>query len=274
MASGVWGVINLAFLPNSPSQLGIEAEGEANAPLVSSVPARGRASEHEHGGVGFMDVLRIPGVLSYALLFGSLKLANYALFFWLPFFLSLHFPPDRANTISSLYSVGLMPGGVIVGLLSDALGGRRACVITSSMCLLVPLLWVFAAFADSMAPALLLPLLVLMGILIGGPNNIISSAVAADLAEHPSVGGNARVLGTITGVISGSGSVTAALGLAVIGPLQEAGGWPAIWYLLIACVCGGIALMAPKVHRELTAGSSVSKSPTCGDPAMHTSASA
>ena len=32
--------------------------------------------------------------------------------FWLPFFLSIHFDPQSANVISSLYSVGMMPGGV------------------------------------------------------------------------------------------------------------------------------------------------------------------
>ena len=51
-----------------------------------------------------------------------------------------------------------------------------------------------------------------MGCLVGGPNNIISSAVAADLADDPSIRGNNRALGTVTGIINGSGSVTAALG--------------------------------------------------------------
>ena len=60
---------------------------------------------------------------------------------------------------------------------------------------------------------LLLVLLGFMGILVGGPNNIISSAVAADLASHPSIQGNNRALGTVTGIINGSGSVTAAIGI-------------------------------------------------------------
>lgn len=31
-------------------------------------------------------------------------------FFWLPFFLSLHFTPGQSNMISILYDVGMMPG--------------------------------------------------------------------------------------------------------------------------------------------------------------------
>ena len=43
------------------------------------------------------------------------------------------------------------------------------------------------------------------------PNNIISSAVAVDLAGHPKLAGT-RSLGTVTGIINGSGSIVAALG--------------------------------------------------------------
>mmetsp|Transcript_12540 Transcript_12540/g.33580 ORF Transcript_12540/g.33580 Transcript_12540/m.33580 type:complete len:226 (+) Transcript_12540:780-1457(+) len=199
-----------------------------------------------------MQALMIPNVLGYALAFGFFKFVNYAMFFWLPFFLSNHFDPQSANVISSLYSVGMMPGGVIVGFVSDLYDGRRACVIATFMCMLAPLLWVFAMFSADMNPILLLVLLGVMGILVGGPNNIITSAVAADLADHPSIGGNTRVLGTVTGIINGSGSITAAFGLMVIGPLQNMGGWTAVWYFLIACVAVGTGLMGPKIWKELT----------------------
>merc|ERR1712216_946170 len=107
------------------------------------------------------------------------------------------------------------------------------CVIAVFMAILAPLLYIFALFSGTMPPTLLLILLCVMGILVGGPNNIITSAVAADLADDPSIGGNTRSLGTVTGIINGSGSITAALGLMVIGPLQTLGGWTAVWYFLI-----------------------------------------
>lgn len=255
IANGVWGVVNFFFLPNRPAEVGIETEDEKKAALVGSSGASAQ------GTIGFMDALMIPNVLGYALAFGFFKFVNYAMFFWLPFFLSLHFDSQSANVISSLYSVGMMPGGVIVGFVSDLYDGRRACVIATFMCMLAPLLWVFAMFSDVMNPVLLLCLLGLMGILVGGPNNIITSAVAADLADHPSIGGNTRVLGTVTGIINGSGSITAALGLMLIGPLQNAGGWTAVWYFLIACVACGTALMGPKIWKEITQHESTTKAP-------------
>jgi len=239
--NGVWGVVNFYYLPNKPSEVGIETEGKAASTAAGS----------SSGTVGFIQALMIPNVVPYAVAFGFFKFVNYAMFFWLPYFLSLHFDPQSANVISSLYSVGMMPGGVIVGWVSDLYDGRRACVIATFMVVLAPLLWVFAMFSDAMNPMLLLVLLCLMGILVGGPNNIITSAVAADLAEHPSIGGNTRSLGTVTGIINGSGSIIAAFGLMVIGPLQDIGGWTMVWYFLIACVIVGTALMGPKIMKEL-----------------------
>merc|ERR1719197_1990823 len=145
----------------------------------------------------------------------------------------------------------MMPGGIVVGWVSDILDGRRACVIAIFMSILAPLLWFFALYSDTMNPILLLTLLGLMGILVGGPNNIITSAVAADLADHPTVAAT-RGLGTVTGIINGSGSITAAFGLMCIGPLQAAGGWTAVWYFLIACVFAGTGLMGPKIFKEIT----------------------
>ena len=98
---------------------------------------------------------------------------------------------------------------------------------------------------------ILLLLLAFMGCLVGGPNNIITSAVAADLSEHPTIRGNARALGTVTGIINGSGSIIAALALLMIGPLQQTYGWSAVWFLLIGNTVVGTLLMSPQIYKEL-----------------------
>ena len=83
------------------------------------------------------------------------------------------------------------------------------------------------------------------------PNNIITSAVAADLASHPSVRGSNKSLGTVTGLINGTGSLTAALGLYAIGPLKENYGQSAVWLYLVGCTAVGTLLMSPKIISEL-----------------------
>jgi sugar phosphate permease len=178
------------------------------------------------------------------------------MFFQLPYLLTKNFDESTSNLISSLYSVGMMPGGIVCGWVSDLYGGRRACVIATFMGILCPLLLVFALYMDQLNIWILLALLALMGCLVGGPNNIITSAVAADLADDPSIKGNNKALGTVTGIINGSGSVTAALGQLAIPYLVTMGeanlvGFRYVWYFLIACTAVGTLLLSPKVFREL-----------------------
>ena len=82
-------------------------------------------------------------------------------------------------------------------------------------------------------------------------NNIITSAVAADLASHPSVRGNNKSLGTVTGLINGCGAITASIGLLAVGPLQNAFGWSSVWFYLMGCTATGTALMGTKIRDEL-----------------------
>ena len=201
----------------------------------------------------------LPNVMNYAIAFGFFKLVNYAMFFQLPIILSSHFDSSTSNIISALYSVGMMPGGIVCGWVSDLYGGRRACVIATFMSILCPLLWVFSQYMDQIPITLLLLLLAFMGCLVGGPNNIITSAVAADLADDPSIKGNNRALGTVTGIINGSGSVTAAFGQLAIPVLYKMGladsvGYRYVWYFLIVCTAVGTSLMYPKIHKELNEG--------------------
>ena len=170
--------------------------------------------------------------------------------------LSSHFDQSTSNLISALYSIGMMPGGIVCGWVSDIYGGRRACVIATFMGILVPLLLVFAFYMDTLPVITLLVLLAFMGCLVGGPNNIITSAVAADLAEDPSIRGNNRALGTVTGIINGSGSITAALGQLAIPVFYNWGqqngvGYRYVWFFLVFCTMVGTSLMSGKIIKEL-----------------------
>lgn len=216
---------------------------------------KGESIEADTGpqAIAFMDAFKIPMVANYAIAFGFFKLTNYVLFFWLPYFLGKNFDPVKANLIASLYSVGMMPGGIIVGIVSDFFGGRRALVIGVFMGFLIVLLAVFAKLSesDNMDPTTLLVMLACMGILVGGPNNIITSAVAADLSSHPSVRGSSKSLGTVTGIINGCGGFIAGLGLLAVGPLQAQFGWSSVWIYLIGCTATGTGLMGTKIYSEI-----------------------
>lgn len=226
----------------------------------SLVNNNGRYSSINNDGnlspISFVECIRIPNVLLYSVGFGFFKFINYAIFFWLPYYLSTSFEPKTSNLISIIYDLGMMPGGILVGLISDLYGGRRACVIATFTVTLVPLLLIFAEHASADTPLSTLPtplilvMLGIMGCLIGGPINIITSAVAVDLAEHSSISGRSDLM-AVTGIINGFGSIMASLGLCIVGPIQSNYGWKAMWNLLACCAVIGTMMLAPVIKREL-----------------------
>ena len=240
-----WGVVCL-FLPASP-----EAHARAEAAAANPGSVQAAADDAPRQGISIKQALAIPSVAGYCIAFGFMKTINYVLFFWLPLFLQTHFDSDTANMISTLYDFGMMPGGIIVGVVSDAMGGRRGCVIVVFLILLCPLLFCMALFADVLGTGLLMVILACMGILIGGPNNIVTSAVAADLAEHPSIQGNKAALGTVVGLINGCGSFVAALGQMCVPYITDALGWSALWYFMLVSTVISCLLMGPKIYSEL-----------------------
>lgn len=248
----LWGFLTLRLVAD-PVDMGIITDDVRIR--MEKAAAKAKAGEiAEDAGptpITYAGAFRIPMVAQYAFAFGFFKLTNYVLFFWLPYFLGKHFDPVKANLIAALYSVGMMPGGIIVGFVSDLFGGRRATVIGVFMSALIVFLAIFSQNSETLGAEALLIMLCIMGILVGGPNNIITSAVAADLASHPSVKGSNKSLGTVTGLINGCGSITASIGLLAVGPLQANYGWSSVWIFLIGCTSTGTLLMSPKIYSEL-----------------------
>jgi len=250
-----WGFLTMRLIAD-PADVGIITD-EVRIRMAKLEAARANLKDGETiedegpKPISYAAAIRIPMVAQYAVAFGFFKLTNYVLFFWLPYFLGKNFDPVTANLIAACYSVGMMPGGIIVGFVSDLFGGRRASVIGVFMTCLIIFLSIFAGSSETLHPVALLVMLCIMGILVGGPNNIITSAVAADLASHPSVRGSNKSLGTVTGLINGTGSITASIGLLAVGPLQETFGWGSVWVFLIGCTACGTLLMTPKIYEEL-----------------------
>lgn len=248
-----WGILTMRLIADPADHGIITPEVEIRLKKLEAKKKESGSTAVDEGPapISYAAALRIPMVAQYAFAFGFFKLTNYVLFFWLPYFLGKHFDPVTANLIASLYSVGMMPGGIIVGYVSDLFGGRRASVIGTFMTALFIFLFIFSQKSEELNAVALLVMLCIMGILVGGPNNIITSAVAADLASHPSVRGNNKSLGTVTGLINGCGAITASIGLMAVGPLQENYGWGSVWIFLMGCTFTGTALMGTKIYAEL-----------------------
>lgn len=115
-------------------------------------------------------------------------------------------------------------------------------------------------------------LLFLTGFFMGGPANLISGCISADLGNHDTLRGNARAMSTVAGIIDGTGSLGAAIVQYLVGYLKDhtchcvklhpddpnnddekCTHWQAIFLLLIGCNALACLLILPIVRRELRA---------------------
>ncbi|VDM62895.1 unnamed protein product [Angiostrongylus costaricensis] len=191
--------------------------------------------------ISFTRACLLPGVLAYSLAYACLKLVNYGFFFWLPFYLHSHFrwAEADADKLSAWYDVG----GIVAAILAGA-----ASVRTS-----------FSSSIKS-TPSYVINglLLAIIGFFIGGPANMISSSVSADLGKSRELRGNTEALSTVTGIVDesfilspGTGSFGAALGQLLIPSVQAIFGWGAVFYGFIAMIVCTAACLVPLLYREI-----------------------
>ena len=165
----LWGILTMRLVAD-PVDMGIITEEVRARQAAAAAKAKAGEVADQTGPtpITYAGAFRIPMVAQYAFAFGFFKLTNYVLFFWLPYFLGKHFDPVAANLIAALYSVGMMPGGIIVGYVSDLFGGRRATVIGVFMSCLIVFLAIFSQNSETLGATSLLIMLCIMGILVGG----------------------------------------------------------------------------------------------------------
>ena len=94
--------------------------------------------------------------------------------------------------------------------------------------------------------------------MVGGPANLMSSAIAADLSNDPSVGGE-RGTATVVGIIDGTGSIGAAGGSYLLAYLAacksiegvEACHWSPVFVMLITSCFLSCLCLGPIVYKDL-----------------------
>uniref|UniRef100_A0A3B3R6H4 Sugar phosphate exchanger 3 n=1 Tax=Paramormyrops kingsleyae TaxID=1676925 RepID=A0A3B3R6H4_9TELE len=235
------GVIVFFGLLTAPKEVGLsislespqERDSDSHQPLISDdedeqegmlqdnsysiqQPDQDLGPEEPPAAIGFLKAFCLPGVLPYSLAYACLKLVNYSFFFWLPFYLSNNFgwKEEQADRLSVWYDVGGIVGGTVQGLVSDILG-KRAPVLAVSLLLAMGSLVGYSHSPDDQVINGVL--LAVTGFFIGGPSNMISSAISADLGRQEALRGSQEALATVTGIVDGTGSVGAAGGQVTCG---------------------------------------------------------
>lgn len=175
-----------------------------------------------------------------------MKIIRYAIWSWVPFFLEQNFglAGDRAGWVSNVFDLAGIPGVIFAGWASDRFFGSRRAPLSLVLVLLMTastgLLWV----AGSASLPVFVLCLALVGFTLIGPDALMTSAGAMDLASRD---GALRV----TAVISGLGALGQVLQDLVIGRLYDADGGDLgrILVLLLLSAAGAAAMLAVMVVR-------------------------
>ena len=203
--------------------------------LVLRLPVVSQTTSSRSSGQSLTDTLKVRGVIDYSLCHLCIKGVAYAMFFWLPFYLTRVHKIDAgtAASISIVYDLATAVGGPICGLLVEKTG-KPAFLISLSVILAAGPQILINSTSDTLLSRLIFssPVpygvivnIVLSGFLVGGVLNILSAAVCV------SVGGG-HSAARVTGVIDGFGSLGASATQIII-PLVSVGeGWGTVFGLL------------------------------------------
>ncbi|PKA64166.1 Putative glycerol-3-phosphate transporter 1 [Apostasia shenzhenica] len=247
------------FLPVSPDSVGIKREQysensfgihKLREPLLEPI------ADDENKAVGFISAWKIPGVAPFALCLFFSKLVAYTFLYWLPFYIShtaiagQYLADSTAGTLSTLFDVGGVVGGILAGHISDRLDAR-AITAASFMYCAIPALYLYRIYG-SVSLYWNAALMLVAGMFVNGPYALITTAVSADLGTHSSLSGNSRALATVAAVIDGTGSVGAAIGPLLAGYVSSKS-WGAVFtMLMVAALIAGL-LLTRLVVAELSA---------------------
>ena len=163
------------------------------------------------------------------------------------------FTSEQAAYLSILFDCGGIVGGIFAGLSSDYTG------MSASTCVLmffsaIPVLVGYNSYRhvcpfDSTENDACyrgnVMFLLFTGILVNGPNSLITTAVSAELGAHKSLSGNA--LATVAAIIDAIGSLGAAFGPLVAGAI----GLNNVFYMLIASDILALLFLSRIVYAEI-----------------------
>jgi len=270
------GFLNFFFLVPKPSEADLpesdssdeeqtetEENDETNA-LLEDKENEGEESHvvppvdvnREETAIGFFGALRIPGVVEFSLCLFFSKLVSYTFLYWLPNYIHTesHVDAEESAVLSTIFDLGGIIGGTIAGIASDKTA-RPATTCLVMLLIAIPSMFVYEKTAKKWCRITAhdgipvhdscftwnIILTLVTGTLVNGPYALITTAVSAELGQHPSLQGSSRALATVTAIIDGTGSIGAAIGPFLAGALSGDNDWDRVFKMLM--IADGLALV-------------------------------
>jgi OPA family glycerol-3-phosphate transporter-like MFS transporter 1/2 len=118
-----------------------------------------------------------------------LKLTNYGIMYWIPKYCEeiLEMSKHQSTNIATLYDVGTLAGGMILGFITDKTpGSKRSPVMVTSL-MLATIGHVFLIFITVETRNWMYLLIIILGFFVGAISNILCSTCVADIGKKASV---------------------------------------------------------------------------------------
>jgi len=277
------GFLLFIFMVPKPSDVGlaensnrveeVDADNE-NAPLMDNKgpedneePPFARVQVlGEERAIGFMGALRIPGVVEFSLCLFFSKLVSYTFLYWLPNYIhsTSGVDAEESAVLSTIFDIGGIVGGALAGFISDHTGNPAStCAVMLIMA--IPTMFMYEGLVTRWCPITAVHgipvhnacftwniiLTLITGTLVNGPYALITTAVSAELGQHPSLRGSGKALATVTAIIDGTGSIGAAIGPFMAGALSGSGNWDNVFYMLMVADVFALIFLTRLVMQEV-----------------------
>jgi sugar phosphate permease len=185
-------------------------------------------------------VLRSPLLWSYGASYFFIKMIRYSLLFWLPYYLQteLGYASGQAGYLSTSFEIGGIAGAMGIGWISDRMPNvPRSAVCAVSLVGLACALFLYTRVAAH-SPVANFAGMALVGLLLYGPDALLSGAAAQDL-------GGPGAYALAVGMVNGFGSTGAVLQEVVTRTVSRVWGWNAVFHVLLLFAVAAALALAP-----------------------------
>lgn len=246
-------ILYMLCIPDHPPPALLE--GQRNSHLAEELiqelqPLRDHPELTRKKGISIFQAWMLPGVFVYSIDYAAVKLLNYGMMFWLPYYLDEHVGLSSLliTCISSLFDIGAIVGSTPLGWLSDRIGSR-ILIVAPLLIIAFPVFFCFQ-FGTHDTFWIYFILVPLIGLTVSTASNIISGAGAADLARNEALENKSEALATVTGIMDGTGAFGAACGTFIMGALSKMG-WSVVFYFLMGVNAVAFGLLIPYMVRDI-----------------------
>jgi len=211
---------------------------------------KGKEDVNAEESVSLMKVVMLPGVMWICIAYFFLKFLRYALLMWLPYYYEegLHFDQSIAGYMSSSFEIGGLVGTPLIGWFSDqVLQGRRdltaAWFLSGASIMLMACALVASAGVTLNAVSMFL-----VGILVIGPDSIISGTIAQDVGSASPMG--YKAIGTLAGLINSVGSCGSIFQSYATAFISRTYGWSILFTVFVACSMWSACILFAVSHKN------------------------